>query len=113
MPLPPTPDDPGPVTTGPTLTARGLTLAYDGRVVVDGLDLAVPAGRTTVIVGANGCGKSTVLRGLARLLRPRAGSVHLTHGHPDRGGEDREIWAVRPKDFARSVALLPQAPPLP
>ncbi|MCU1536669.1 MAG: transporter related protein, partial [Humibacillus sp.] len=41
------------------------------------------------------------------------GSVHLTHGHPDRGGEDREIWAVRPKDFARSVALLPQAPPLP
>src|SRR4051794_28040521 len=62
------------------LRARGLTLAYDGRTVVEELDLEIPAGRTSVIVGPNGCGKSTVLRGLSRLLHPTSGTVELTGG---------------------------------
>ncbi|MFD8973267.1 ATP-binding cassette domain-containing protein, partial [Streptomyces sp. NPDC059593] len=44
------------------LTARGLTLAYEDRTVVHELDLAVPDGKVTVIVGPNACGKSTTLR---------------------------------------------------
>ena len=57
-----------------TLTpAEALTLAYDKRVVVEGLDLVVPPGQVTAVVGPNGCGKSTLLRGLSRLLPPSGG----------------------------------------
>lgn len=71
----PTPADPRPAdrvpAPDPDLRASGLRLAYDNRLVVDGLDLAVPPGRITAIVGANACGKSTLLRALARLLAPK------------------------------------------
>ncbi|MZG04152.1 ABC transporter ATP-binding protein, partial [Streptomyces sp. SID5614] len=49
-------------TAEPDLRAEGLHLGYDDRAVVSGLDLAVPPGRITAIVGANACGKSTLLR---------------------------------------------------
>ena len=103
---------PASVAAAPAFRVRGLTLSYDGRRVVDGLDLDVPAGEVTVVVGPNGCGKSTVLRGLARLLRPSAGSVRLGVDGSDDGSDD-DVWSLRPKEFARRVALLPQSPPLP
>jgi iron complex transport system ATP-binding protein len=84
-----------------TLEARALTLAYDDRMVVDGLSLTLPPGRISVIVGANGSGKSTLLRGLARLLKPAGGSVLLD-------GED--IRSLSTRAVARTVGLLPQAP---
>ncbi len=95
-------------TRATAIRARGLTLAYDGRRVVEGLDLDVPAGLVTAVVGPNGCGKSTLLRGLSRLLRPTAGSVHLVAD-----ASDEDVWSLRPKEFARRVALLPQSPPVP
>ena len=58
----------------PTLVAEGLTLAYDRREVVHGLDLRVPSGQVTVVVGANGCGKSTLLKLLDGLIFPDSGS---------------------------------------
>ena len=101
-------------TPSPTtaLRTRGLSLAYDGRTIVEALDLEVQRGAVTAIVGPNGCGKSTVLRGLARLLRPVSGGVLLSDasGEP---GPARDIWSLRAKEFARSVALLPQTPPVP
>ena len=60
-----------------SLEARDLTLAYDGAPVVEGLTLHVPPGQVTAVVGANACGKSTLLRALARVLRPESGSVLL------------------------------------
>ncbi len=75
------------------------TLAYDGRIISEHLDVAVPDGSFTVIVGPNACGKSTLLRGLARLLRPTAGQVLL---------DGRDIHAYRTKEVARRVGLLPQ-----
>ena len=82
-----------------TLEGHGLTLAYDGRVVTEGLDALIPEGSFTVVVGANACGKSTLLRALARLLRPRAGEVVL---------DGRAIQSIPTKEVARRVGLLPQ-----
>ncbi|MDQ0794774.1 ABC transporter ATP-binding protein [Streptomyces sp. B1I3] len=86
------------------LRARGLTLAYDGRTVVHGLDLAVPDGQVTVIVGPNACGKSTTLRALGRLLKPAGGSVLL---------DGTELSRIPTRKIAQSVGLLPQTPVAP
>jgi iron complex transport system ATP-binding protein len=84
-----------------SLAARDLSLAYDDRVIVDGLSLSIPAESVTVIVGANACGKSTLLRGLARLLKPRHGSVLLD-------GED--IHRLPTREVATRLGVLPQQP---
>jgi iron complex transport system ATP-binding protein len=86
------------------LRADAVTLGYDDRIVVDDLDLAVGPGEITAIVGANGCGKSTVLRALARLLRPSSGSVLL---------DDVPLSGRSSKEVARIVGLLPQQPTAP
>ncbi|KIF69336.1 ABC transporter [Streptomyces sp. AcH 505] len=86
------------------LTARDLTLAYDDRTVVHDLDLAVPDGRVTVIVGPNACGKSTTLRALGRLLKPRRGAVLL---------DGAELAKIPTKKIARAIGLLPQSPAAP
>ena len=86
------------------LSAEGVRLAYDERVVVDDLTVAIPDGRITVIVGANACGKSTLLRALARLLKPRAGTVHL---------DGRDISRLPTRDVATRLGILPQAPVAP
>lgn len=86
------------------LRAEGLCLAYDDRVIAHDLDIEIPDGRVTGIVGANACGKSTLLRGLARLLRPRAGSVVL---------DGQDIHRLPTKEVARSLGILPQQPVAP
>ncbi|WP_083527873.1 ABC transporter ATP-binding protein [Curtobacterium ammoniigenes] len=84
-----------------TLATRGLRVAYDGRTVIDGLDLDLPDGGFTAIIGPNGCGKSTLLGALARTVAPVAGAV-LLDGVPIRRLPSRAL--------ARRVALLPQQP---
>ncbi|WP_307544236.1 ABC transporter ATP-binding protein [Streptomyces sp. V3I8] len=88
----------------PDLRASGLRLAYDNRLVVDGLDLAVPPGRITAIVGANACGKSTLLRALARLLGPKEGAVHL---------DGRALQSIPSRELAQRLGILPQSPVAP
>ena len=86
------------------LRTESLSLAYDGEPVVSELTLAIPVGRITALVGPNACGKSTLLRGLARLLRPRAGAVYL---------DGREIHRYPTRDVALQLGLLPQGPTAP
>ncbi|MEA2760131.1 MAG: branched-chain amino acid transport system ATP-binding protein [Methylobacteriaceae bacterium] len=61
----------------PLLEVRGLVLGYGRTDAVKGIDLSVEAGRVVTLIGANGAGKTTALRGLSGLLRPRAGSIRL------------------------------------
>ncbi|MFD6799100.1 ABC transporter ATP-binding protein [Streptomyces cyaneofuscatus] len=88
----------------PRLAARGVTVGYGGRAVIDDLDVAIPSGVVTTIIGPNGCGKSTLLRTLTRLLKPAGGTVVLD-------GED--IAGLRTRDVAKKLGLLPQAPVAP
>mgnify|MGYP000850754482 CR=1 FL=1 len=87
--------------TAVVLEGRDLHLGYPGGdVVVEGLDVAIPQGSFTVIVGPNACGKSTLLRSLSKVLVPRHGEVVL---------DGREIATMRPKAFAREVGFLAQS----
>ncbi|WP_240930524.1 ABC transporter ATP-binding protein [Isoptericola sp. BMS4] len=88
----------------PGITATGLTVGYGATTVLDSLDLELPAGAFTAVVGPNGCGKSTLVRALARTLRPTAGRVALD-------GRPLDEW--RPKHLARHLAFLPQDPVVP
>jgi iron complex transport system ATP-binding protein len=83
------------------LDARGLTLGYDDRAVVQGLDVDILDGRMTAIVGANACGKSTLLRGLARLLKPQSGAALL---------DGEAIHRLPTRKVAQTLGLLPQNP---
>jgi iron complex transport system ATP-binding protein len=82
------------------LHATGLTLAYEQRVVAEKLSVAVPDNSFTVIVGPNACGKSTLLRALSRMLKPRKGSVIL---------DGAELSQFKSKELARRLGLLPQS----
>ena len=95
------PDPSRPTAHAARLCATGVSLAYDDHVVVDHLDLDVPDGKVTAIIGPNACGKSTLLKALARLLRPSKGQVIL---------DGELIHKLATKDVARRLGLLPQAP---
>jgi iron complex transport system ATP-binding protein len=93
----------------PRLRAEGLQVGYGDLVVVGapgpsgeaGLDLDVAAGTVTAVIGPNGCGKSTMLRAMARLLVPRHGHVLLDGTRIDR----------RPaREVATVLGVLPQSP---
>ncbi len=86
------------------LRATDLQLAYGDRIVVDGLDLDIVEGTVTAVIGPNGCGKSTVLRALARLMRPRGGHVLL---------DGKRIDSVPTREVAKVLGLLPQTPTAP
>ncbi|PYE82329.1 ABC transporter ATP-binding protein [Pseudoroseicyclus aestuarii] len=83
------------------LEARALSLAYQGRTIVQELSLAIPDGQVTAIIGPNACGKSTLLRALARILKPAGGAVLL---------DGRAIAEQPTRSVARSLGLLPQTP---
>ncbi|MFC5758189.1 ABC transporter ATP-binding protein [Rhizobium sp. GCM10022189] len=84
-----------------TLAASGLSAGYGEDEILHGLDLAVPPGKITVIVGANACGKSTLLRAMSRLLAPRRGQVLL---------DGKSIHHTASRELARTLGLLPQSP---
>jgi len=82
------------------LRAQQLRLSYDRREIVHDLTVDIPDGSFTVIIGANACGKSTLLRGLSRLLSPTGGDVVL---------DGRSIASYPAKEVARRLGLLPQS----
>ncbi|EDX84643.1 ABC transporter, ATP-binding protein [Synechococcus sp. PCC 7335] len=90
--------------TTSALTTQKLTLGYDGKTIIDTLDIAIPSGKITALVGPNGCGKSTLLKGLGRLLKPAHGFVYL---------DNTSIAKLSTKAVARQMGLLPQGPSAP
>lgn len=83
------------------LEIDSLHLGYRDREVIRDLNLLVPPGEITAIVGANACGKSTLLRSMSRLLVPRSGTVLL---------DGRAVHETPAKQLAQRLGLLPQSP---
>ncbi|MDO3647081.1 ABC transporter ATP-binding protein [Nocardia mangyaensis] len=81
------------------LRADQVRLGYKGTTISDQLCVDIPDGEFTVIIGPNACGKSTLLRALARLLTPDSGTVLL---------DEKPVAEYPAKEFARQVGLLPQ-----
>ncbi|WP_110206615.1 ABC transporter ATP-binding protein [Nocardioides daejeonensis] len=93
-----------PVNVSTPLRLREVTAGYGSRTILHGLDIEVPVGRFTSVIGPNGCGKSTTLRVMARLLSPDSGDV-LWHGRP--------VADLKPRELATQLAMLPQVPVAP
>jgi iron complex transport system ATP-binding protein len=85
------------------IAARDVTVAFDGRPVVDGISLDVASGEWLNVVGPNGAGKTTLLRVLAG-LQPFSGTVAV---------DGRDSRSFKRREWARAVALVPQVPQVP
>jgi iron complex transport system ATP-binding protein len=83
----------------PILRGDDLSLSYEERLVSEHLNVEIPEGKVTIIIGPNACGKSTMLRALSRLLAPKQGHVYL---------DGKDAHRLPAKEFARRLGLLPQ-----
>lgn len=81
------------------LQAADVRFAYDETPVIDGVSLAIPAGRIVGILGPNGSGKSTLLKLLSGTLTPASGDVQL---------EERALRTLPRRAIARRLAVVPQ-----
>lgn len=83
-----------------SIATENLAVAYDENVAVDDLDMQIPQGKITSIIGPNGYGKSTVLKAVGRILKPKGGMVYLN-------GDD--IRRLSTKEVAQKMTILPQS----
>lgn len=89
---------------GQGLVVDNLRTGYDQKVIIDHVSLTIPKGKISVIIGANACGKSTLLKTLSRLIKPMKGQVTL---------DGKAIHDYPPKQLAQQLGLLPQSPIVP
>lgn len=87
-----------------TLNANQIVSGYDKKIILDQIHLTIPNHKISVIIGANACGKSTLLKTLARLLQPVSGEVLL---------DGKKLTGMPPKELAKVLGLLPQSPVVP
>lgn len=78
-------------------------ISINKKLIVENLSLTIPEGRITAIIGPNGCGKSTTLKALARIL-PYNGSITF---------KGIEVRSFSHREFAKCLAILPQFPQAP
>ena len=81
-----------------------LKVGYDEHIVVPDFNADFIKGKITSIIGPNGCGKSTVLKAIGRIIRKEAGTVIIN---------DNDIQNLKSKEIAKMVSILPQSPNAP
>ena len=82
------------------ISISDLHASYEGAEILHGIDAAFPDGKISVIMGPNGCGKSTTLRSLVRMVPEASGSLSL---------DGQDLSALAPQELARRIAYLPQS----
>ena len=86
------------------IKTKDLNISYGNLDIVKDLNLEIPKGKITTIIGANGCGKSTILKTIARILQPKSGDIFIN---------DKNIKDQSSKELAKTMAVLPQSPQAP
>lgn len=86
------------------IKTENLNIAYQDTNIVENLNIEIPKGKITSIIGPNGCGKSTILKAIGRILKPKEGIIYLS-GH--------DINNLPTKEIAKKMAILPQTPTAP
>ncbi|MBN1068161.1 ABC transporter ATP-binding protein [Clostridium botulinum] len=86
------------------ISTKNLNISYGNLDIVKNLNLDIPKGKITTIIGSNGCGKSTILKTIARIIQPKSGDIYVN---------DKNMKEQNPKDLAKTMAVLPQSPTAP
>lgn len=86
------------------LEIKNLWAGYEERTVLKNLNLTIPEGKVTVILGPNGCGKSTFLKSLCGILNIESGQVIL---------DGTDLLSQPPRQLAQSIAYLSQSRQIP
>ena len=86
-----------------SIVTRKLKIGYDGNIIVPSFDIEIRQGKITSIIGANGCGKSTVLKAIGRIIRSESGTVIIN---------ESDMTSLKSK-IAKQMAILPQTPSAP
>ncbi len=87
-----------------SIEIRDLKVGYEENIIIPKMNLKLPKGKITMVIGSNGCGKSTLIKTIGRILNPQKGEIYLS-------GENMRKMASR--DIARRMAILPQNPVVP
>ncbi len=87
-----------------SLSANSLTLGYGDYIVLKDINLIIPKNKITILVGSNVCGKTTLLKTMARLLKPLSGKVMLG---------DMSLFDKPSKEIAKELSILTQTPSAP
>ena len=82
------------------LNGEQVTIGYGDTTIINHLDVEIPDGKVTSIIGPNGCGKSTLLKALSRLLSVKDGTINL---------DGESIHTQSTKEIAKKIAILPQS----
>ncbi|MGM9535881.1 MAG: ABC transporter ATP-binding protein [Intestinibacter sp.] len=87
-----------------SIETKDINISYGNVDIVENLNLEIPKGKITTIIGANGCGKSTILKTIARILTAKSGEIYIN---------SKNIKKQNSKEIAKNMAVLPQSPQAP
>ena len=86
------------------ISTKNLNISYGNLDIVKDLNLDIPKGKKTTIIGSNGCGKSTILKTIARIIQAKSGDIFVNNIN---------IKEQSPKELAKVMAVLPHSPQAP
>jgi len=83
---------------------ENLTAGYEKATIFQDLNVSIPKGKVTTIIGPNGCGKSTLLKTIGRILKKEHGDIYL---------QEQNMQSMSTKEIAQKLAILSQSPSAP
>jgi len=87
-----------------SISFNNLSLGYGSTTIIEKINLELPKGKITTLLGPNGCGKSTLLKSISKIIEPLNGDITY---------EGKSINKIDSKYFSTQIALLPQIQPIP